>query len=79
MRLATSIDQLQHQAMQNGYILSSPMSDMYGGYECCLENMNTGEMNVVMNCRTPIEAAVAALGSILREDVLMRMPTAETA
>lgn len=66
MNTQISLNDLQQQALNSGYALSTPLVDMYGGYECCLENLNTGQVNVVMNHKTPIEAAQAALGAIIR-------------
>ncbi len=67
MKMNVTLDELQHHALSAGYALSTPLPDMYGGYECCLENLRTGQINAVMNCRTPIEAAQAAIADIIRE------------
>jgi hypothetical protein len=59
-----SLDTLMQQALSFGYKLLTPSPDMYGGYECCIQDISTRSMNVVMNCRTPIEAAQTALQQV---------------
>lgn len=58
------LDNLMQAAMSFGYNLLTPSPDMYGGYECCIENLHTRDMSVVMNCKTPIEAALTALQQV---------------
>lgn len=59
-----TLDSLMQQALSFGYKLVTPSPDMYGGYECCVENLHTRSMRVVMNCRSPIEAAQTALAQV---------------
>jgi hypothetical protein len=59
-----TIDNMMQQALSFGYKLLTPSPDMYGGYECCIENLRTRTINVVMNCNSPIEAAQSALAQI---------------
>ena len=56
-----NIINLRKTANSIGIILSNPTKDMYGKFECSVENIKTGSVNVVMNCQSKVEAAKQAL------------------
>jgi hypothetical protein len=57
MHLDTSLDSLQRVALKAGYLLSSPTADMYGGYECSIEHLASGQVFTAMNCSSASNAA----------------------
>ena len=59
-----TLRKLTIKAQKMGYYLSKPEKDMYGRYECTIEEIATGTMSVTMNHQSAVDAAIVSLSQV---------------